>query len=313
MGHGITDYLDLGVCAAMLTPESFESDGAHLRAIELASALEQYTALDVFLAGDAEIAKEELRILRASGKNIRYNSPVQLQRFGAFDAGSEDAQARENALELMKKHLDYAAQLDAKLCVTASCPDVPERRESVRAYYKEFMHKACAYAKPLGITIVVEPIERHRFKKLLLGPTQEVSAFIQELRTEGTENAGLMIDFGHLPLMEESLEQALDASKAAGLSHVHFGDAVLKPDHPLYGHMHPAMCGRGGSFSMQDITQQMLGLFRFGYLDRTGKRAAAASLEVRPYDGVSAKTSAKVHFERMQSALDAALELLDAE
>ena len=53
MGREITEYLDLGVCAAMLTPESFESDGAHLRAIELASALEQYTALDVFLAGDA--------------------------------------------------------------------------------------------------------------------------------------------------------------------------------------------------------------------------------------------------------------------
>ena len=314
MDTSVHSYMTLGISPTMLIPASFSNSKEHLRAVEMGCDLTEFTALDLYLTEDDFVAQEECALLRASGKKINYNSPVQLQMFGAYDAGSERESERLGALDLMKKHLDYAAELNSTLFVATSCPDVPDRRNSVIHYYEEFMYKVCHYAKERNIQIVIEPIERHRFKKLLLGPTRETVSFVQKMQENGCENLSIMIDFGHLPLMEESVEHAVETSLLVGLRHVHFGDAILVPDHVLYGHMHPAMCERQSCYSIQDIAQQFAVLFQYGYFNCSpySEEKPTVSIEVRPYIGVSAKTSAAVHFERLQTAMNMALKNVPA-
>ena len=306
----LEQYMNLGICPTMLMPESFKCDKAHLAAVKMGSELDNYTALDLYLTEDSSIAQEEIKILRNSGKIINYNSPAQFQLPGAYDAGSEDMSSRNNAYDLVRRHLDYAAELECKLFVVTSCPDDPLRRNDIGKYFYDFTQKTCVYAKERNIKVVIEPIERHRFKKLFLGPTSEVVEFVRHLQENGCDNLSVMIDFGHLPLMEETAKEAVDLSMRVGLGHVHFGDAVLNPANPLCGHMHPAMCEREGSYSMEDISEQLMELFRCGYLKKTAEEKPFVSLEVRPYAGVSAKTSAQVHYERMRSAMDKVLEQL---
>ena len=277
-------YMDLGICPSMLMPGSFTDSKEHLRALRMGCRLEQYRALDLYLTDNDEIAREEIRILREQDKIINYNSPAQFQNFGAYNAGSELACERQGALEFAKKHLDYAAEIGADLFVVTSCPDVPERRQQIHERFSSFMQSVC--------------------------PTEEVAAFIRQLRLQGCDNLSIMVDFGHLPLMEEDLDAVIAASCSVGMRHVHFGDAILCPSHPLYGHMHPPMCGRQGSYAMEDIARQFSALLACGYLGGPRKEKPRVSLEVRPYEGVSAQVSALVHYERMESALMSALERL---
>ena len=303
-------YMDLGICPSMLMPGSFTDSKEHLRALRMGCRLEQYRALDLYLTDNDEIAREEIRILREQDKIINYNSPAQFQNFGAYNAGSELACERQGALDFAKKHLDYAAEIGADLFVVTSCPDVPERRQQIHERFSSFMQSVCQYARERHIHVVIEPIERHRFKKLFLGPTEEVAAFIRQLRLQGCDNLSIMVDFGHLPLMEEDLDAVIAASCSVGMRHVHFGDAILCPSHPLYGHMHPPMCGRQGSYAMEDIARQFSALLACGYLGGPRKEKPRVSLEVRPYEGVSAQVSTLVHYKRMESALMSALERL---
>ena len=305
--------MNLGISPTMLMPESFESAKVHLQAVRMGCSLSDYTALDLYLAEDDAVAKEEVKELKNSGKSINYNSPAQFQCFGTYNAGSFDATERQNAYDLAKKHLDYAAEIGSRLFVVTSCPDVPEQRAAVLDYFAQFLEKVCAYAKQREIQVLIEPIERHRFKKLLLGPTENVAAFIRELQGRGYDNLGIMVDFGHLPLMEEDCASVLNASMPVGLHHAHFGDAILEPSHVLYGHMHPPMCERQGCYSMDDITMQFAQLLRCGYLGDKGAKKPLVSLEVRPYSGVSPVTSARVHFERMSAAFRGALEMIRSE
>lgn len=307
MGN-LNSYMQVGICPTMLLPESFADPTVHRQAVRMGCDLKDYDALELYLCDDDDVAGEEIKILKDSGKVINYNSPGQFQLPGAYDAGSDDPAVRRNARAFAYKHLDYATQLGAKLFVVTSCPDVPEKRNIIRERFAEFTRDIASYAKERDIYLVIEPIERHRFKKLLLGPTDYVAEFIRDLRDQGVENLSLMLDAGHLPLMEESFEEALRISNEVGLKHVHLGDAMLDEKHPLYGHTHPPMCVRGGIFSMDIIVEQLVALIECGYLDENRKSIPRISFEVRSYEGVSAETSAKVHYERLTWAFEQALE-----
>ena len=182
-----------------------------------------------------------------------------------------------------------------------------ERRPELMKLYMEYFMALAEHVKQYNMNIVIEPIERHRFKQLILGPTPECAAFIAEAQKNGADNAHLMMDIHHLPLMEENLDDAIAAYLPVGLIHVHMGDAVLDPNNVFYGHTHPPVAVQGGMFDLPELTEQFVKLFECGFIPKTpGEKRASISLEVRPYTGVSEQTSIQFMYEKMKSAFDAA-------
>lgn len=297
-----------GFSPTMLFPASFEDPLVHFTAIDVSCSYPGYEAFETYLPEDKAMRTALLRKMKATGKMLNYNTPGILQMDGPYNPCSEDPAIRKQALAFAKMHVDFAAEAESPLFVLTGCLDKGEdRRPELMKRYMEYFLEMAAYCKSYGINALIEPIERHRFKTLTLGPTRECADFIAEAQRNGADNAHLMMDIAHLPLMEETVEEAIAASLPVGLLHIHMGDAVLDPTSPFYGHTHPPVGVQKGTFDLDDLTDQFVQLFQCGFIPKEiGQQRASISLEVRPYLGVSEETSIRFMYEKMKSACDAA-------
>ncbi len=306
----MNNYMKFGISPTLLFPAAFEDELEHLTAIETCCRFPEYEVFETFLPQNDALRKREIQKMKEYNKILNYNTPIPFQLDGEFNPASDQPIYRANALELAKQHINYAAEADSKLMVITGCADKgPEKRPEILKRFKEYFLKVAAYAKQFDITIVLEPMEREAFKKLVLGPTQECADFIEEMQNEGAANAKLMLDSAHLPLMQETFTQALNSSRKVGLAHIHLGDAVKDPKSAYYGHTHPPLGIHEGCFDVEELTEQLIQLFEFGYLrSNPGSNRPVISLEMRPYPGVSPETSARFAYEKVESAFSAAAE-----
>ncbi len=297
-----------GFSPTMLFPKSFEDPLAHFSAIEICCHYPHYEAFDTYLPDDKALRDACIRKMKAYGKKMNYNSPGTLQLDGPYNPCSDDSSVRVRALDYAKTHVDYAAESESPFFVATGCLDKGEERrpELMKRFTEYFLHLA-EHCQKYHMDILIEPIERHRFKKLILGPTKECAAFIANVQKNGAANAHLMLDTAHLPLMEENMDEAISASLPAGLVHVHLGDAVLDPGNSFYGHTHPPMGIHGGTFGYMDLKEQFIKLFECGFIPKTvSEKRATISLEVKPYPGCSEETSIQMMYEKTKSACDEA-------
>ena len=302
------ELVRFGLSPSMLFPKSFEDEWELYACYRSVCAYPEVEALESFLPEDGGLRKKILAVMKDAGKVLNYNTTLDFQLDGPCNPCSDSPDFRENAFVCMCRHIDYAAEAGSPLVVVTGCADQgPERREELVKRYAEYFLKVCAYAKQYNIRILIEPIERHRLKRLLWGPTKECAAFIRDMRAQGADNGGLMMDIAHLPLMEETVDQAIADYGEIGFEHVHVGDAVLDESSPFYGHTHPPLGVRCGTFSQTDLEEQFVKLFECGFIPKqAGEKRASLSLEVRPYPGVSQRTSALVMYEKCESAFLAA-------
>lgn len=300
--------IHLGFSPTMLFPQSFEDPLAHFAAIEICCHYPHYEAFDTWLPDDKSFRDACIRKMKACGKKMNYNSPGTLQLEGAYYPCSDDPAVRAQALNYARTHVDYAAEIEAPFFVATGCLDKgEERRPELMKRFTEFFLQLAEHCQRYHMDILIEPIERHRFKKLILGPTKECAAFIADAQKNGAHNAHLMLDVAHLPLMEENIDEAIAASLPVGLHHVHLGNAVLEPGNSFYGHTHPPMDIHGGTFDYTDLKEQFVKLFECGFIPRNaGGKRATISLEVRPYPGCGEKTSIQLMYEKTKSACDEA-------
>ena len=298
------ERIRFGFSPSMLFPEAFDDEKMLYTAYRLAEQLPEYEALESFLPDGSSIRADIIKMLRRTGKILNYNTPAYFQVDGEFNLCSDSQETREHAYEAMRRHLGYAAEAGCPLFIVTGCRDKGEEyREELKKRFADVFARLCKEAEQYGMRIVMEPIERHRFKQLIYGPTSECADFIRSMRGSGLDNCGLMLDIAHLPLMEEKLEDAIKEYSDTGLWHVHLGNAVLAEDSCFFGHTHPPLGVHKGEFSQEDLAEQFRILEKCGYISEEGPRASI-SLEVRPYPGVSELTSIRAMYEQCVSAFE---------
>ena len=303
------DYIIPGISAMMLYPGTFDDENAHLRAVEIACSLPDFELLDMFFPEDPRSRLREMQMLRQSGKMIIVNSPPVMQQDGPFNPCADEPEVRRNALAFMKRHIEYAAEACAPAVVYTANVD---RGEAIRVQLMDrFFDFACAAAETAqsyGILFVLEPMERHRFKRLFLGPTEECAAFVSRLQRAGYLNSRLMADMAHIPLMEEECDDAIRRSMATGLAHIHLGNAVLWEESPFYGHTHPPLGAAGGLFDTPELSAQLRQLIRHGFIGAKDRRVPI-SFEVQSYPDKTPEETATIHYHKLLSAFTAAMEV----
>ena len=297
-----------GFSPSMLFPKSFEDPYMHFAAIQTCCHCAPYESFETFLPDDAAMRKLCIQSMKEHEITLHYNTPGVFQLDGEFNPCSDNPEYRKNALELAKTQIEYAAEAESPIIVFTGCPDKgEERRPELLKMYMEYFLQLAEFCRTFNIEITIEPIERHRFKKLLLGPCKDCADFMLEAQKNGASNAHLMLDIAHLPLMEETMEAATREVLRAGLIHVHMGDAVLDEKSIFYGHTHPPVGVHNGTFDLVDLTHQFMVLFECGYIPHTtGQKRANISLEVRPYPGCDELTSIRLMYEKMKTACDLA-------
>lgn len=275
----------LGTNHMFLYPESMENEKAHLESLKRLSATDKVEALDCWL-WRGQTAKEETKILLDSGKIINYNIG---DRFGedAILPSSKSKAERTRAYDLMMREIGYALDLNSKKIVFGSGPDTPDDREGAKERYLEFVLKVMKEV-PSDVEMSLEPTDRDIHKMFLFGPMDETVDFIKEVRKNGYENIGLLLDMCHVPIIYETLDSALEKCKDV-LNHIHLGNCVIKDKTDLlYGDRHPSWEYPGGEYTDGDGARFIGMLREIGY---TNKKNATVSFEMRPYEGMSAEDS----------------------
>lgn len=285
--------INVGIVHPMIYPETIRGEGPILETVSKIATDDFFGAIEVSWIKNDDVRKKVADLLESAFMDIVYcgGPPILIQK---LDMNSLDENIRSNAVKEVKKLVDEAYSIGAKIIVVLSGPDVEaDKRGTAKEQLVKSMSEVCCYAQEKGkdytLTVSLEYFDREQDKKCLLGPTKEAVNVVARVK-EKYENVGLTVDLSHLPLLHESSEEALTAAKPY-LEHVHIGNCVLRdPSHPLYGDQHPRFGVPGGENSLEELIEFLKVLKSIGYFNKkTATRLPIVSFEVKPSPGESSE------------------------
>jgi len=288
-----TGIVNIGIVHAMIYPETLRGEGTILETATKIAADEFFGAFEVSWIKDPNTLSKVAKLLETTSMDIVYcgGPSILIQK---LDINSLDEAVRSAAIEGVKKLVDEAYVLGARILVVASGPDVAsDKREKAEAALVKSLKEICRYAgeKSKGYTMMIslENFDKEYDKKLLIGPTAESAKVVAEVKEE-CDNIGLTVDLSHLPLLHETTKEALKAAKQY-LEHVHIGNCVMKDkNNPLYGDQHPRFDTAGGENSVEELAEFLRVLKEIGYFNKkAATRLPVISFEVRPAPGESSE------------------------
>lgn len=292
------NYLRLGINHHLLYPAVFESTIEHRDTIGRLLDMPQFDVVDMFVPEDGELLRYEADLVRRSGKSIVYNCPL-MTGLGR-NPHSPDAAVREATQYEVQRHVDRARQLGASTMVVASGADPGSHARAAQTeLFISYLTRLCQYAAP-DIELLIEPFDRSIGKCLLIGPTTEAVDVVKRVRRNGAANIGLLVDMGHVPLMNETFSEAVRTA-APYMKHIHLGSCVMRNEQdPLYGDMHPPWGYAGGENDVPELAAFLQELMDCDYLHEGGRRTV--TFEMRPYPGKSEEESIALFFKKWNEA-----------
>lgn len=277
------DKVILGFNHMFLYPESMEDVNLHTETLRKMADNPLVDTMDCWVW--APHAKEEISILRDSGKKIIYTSGDRLGDAPIFPA-SPDPKERAYAMYMMQKETDFAVECGAHKYIFGSGRDIPEDREDAIKRYVDFLIE-WAGKVPKELTLALEPIDRDVHKFFLLGTLEDSVRCMNMVRSAGFDNVGILLDMGHIPLLHETMEGALDKTLPL-IKHIHLASCIIKnKENPLFGDRHVCWGGEDGEYNEKDGALFLKLLKESGYLSRGYDQTI--SFEMRPLTGMTAE------------------------
>lgn len=261
---------------------------------------ERFELLDIWVPNVDPVREREIKAIRESEKQIIYNIGTRAGEPPAHPA-TLSPDERKYSIEFFKRELENAIAVGAKKVVTNSGPDVPENREAAFEALVDFYVEICSYVSARKeMDILIEPTDRETDKCKFIGPSAQAVKLAKRIHQAGCNNFASMVDMCHIPLMGESIEQAMITTKGY-IGHIHLGNCILKnPDHPLFGDKHVPWGIHGGEFDVEDVADLLsLGL-QIGYF--SPQNCGMASLEMRPYPNKTPEESLDIHYQKFEQA-----------
>lgn len=292
------EYMQLGVNHHVLYSDVIKEPAEHLRTLEIVLSDPRLDIIDMWYPWD--IKDGCLNAIRKSGKTIYYNMGNRTGQRPLAPASMED-EHRRYSLDVYKDELQRAKLCGAKKIIANSGPNNVEYRDQCKDYLVEFYVELCKRAEP--IIVLIEPTDWDTSKRKLIGSSREAVEICQRVRDAGYANMASMVDMCHVPLMHETITQAV-FDTGDYLEHVHMGNCVLDKASPHYGDKHPGIGIQGGLFGAGDIAQLFELLLSNGYF--SSKNKGSASIEMHRLPNQTPETSFEKYYTAVCQAWDMA-------
>ena len=236
---------------------------------------------------DAPGVHDELRAI-AEQSGISYGMAAQPNLLGGkLSLNDSDDAARQAAVNEVKKSIDAAYALDAKITAVLSGKDPGD---ADRAHQMDLLVNSCVelcqYAESKATDYVcwisLEAFDEDIDKACLIGPSERAAELAARVR-EQMDNFGITIDLSHLPLLRESPGECL-SQLADYVIHTHAGNCVMADESdPAYGDMHPRFGYPGGENDVAELKEYVESLIYAGYFQAEVPTAKPVlSFEVKP-------------------------------
>jgi len=240
MIESIYKYMKVGLIHFMAYPSTIKGEGPILETIKKIAVDDYFNAIEITWIKDLETRKQVKALLDTSHMTVAYGAQPRLLTTG-LNINDTDEIGRMKAVTILKEGIDEAYELGAVgFAFLSGNYEENNKEEAYEALIKS-TKELCIYAKEKGnIRVVHEIFDYDIDKKSLVGPVAIAKRYADEITSE-FDNFGLMVDLSHLPLLRETVEQAIIPIKEY-IVHAHMGNCVVKDENlPGYGDVHPTV------------------------------------------------------------------------
>ena len=279
MNESIKKYMKVGIVHFMAYPATIRGSGPVLETIKKILVDDYFDAIEITTI---EVDKREQvkLMLETSHITVAYGAQPRLLIAG-LNINNTNEDGRQKALANLKEAIDEAYELGAtSFAFLSGKYEESNKKEAFHALVKS-TKEICAYAKRRGsIKVSLEVFDHDIDKKSLIGPANLALRYAEEIRKDYID-FGLMVDLSHIPLIRETIEEALLPVKDY-ISHAHMGNCVMKsPDLPCYGDAHPRFGFPDSENDVDELVNYLKLLLKIGYLN--DKNRPIVSFEIKPF------------------------------
>ena len=237
-----------------------------------------FDAIEVTHIADPEVRKEAKRILEQSHLRVCYGAQPNLLG-SKLNPNAIDEAERQKAEDRLIASIDEAEELGARgIAFLAGKWEQATKEEAFRQLLKT-TRNICDYAAQKNMMIELEVFDYDMAKASLIGPAPLALRFVQEMRMY-CANFGLMVDLSHFPTTYETSRFVIQTLRPY-ITHLHIGNAVVKPGCKAYGDEHPRFGFPNSANDVEELADFFTVLQEEGFLRE--KDPLVLSLEVKPW------------------------------
>ncbi len=231
MRESIHKYFQVGTIRWM----SFPKMGVLESARRIASD-DYFDAIEITKCKDAKEREAVKKILEQSHLKVCFGAQPCLlgPKLNPNDINEEGRKAAEAALI---DAIDEAEYLGAGGIAFLAGKWEKETKDQSYEQLLKTTRNLCDYAAEKGMMVELEVFDFDMDKAALIGPAPYAAKFAADMRTTN-DNFGLLIDLSHFPTTYETSRFVIQTLRPY-ITHLHFGNAVVKKGCEAYGDKHP--------------------------------------------------------------------------
>lgn len=242
-----------------------------------------FTALEVCRIPDDEKRAQAKALLAQSGVKVCYGAQPRLLG-PKLNPNDIDEAGRQAAEATLLEAVDEAEYLGATGIAYLAGKWEAATKETAYQQLLLTTRNVCAYAASKNMFVELEVFDYDMDKAALIGPAPLAARFAADVRTTHS-NFGLLVDLSHFPTTYEESRDVIRTLRPY-ITHLHFGNAVVKPDYPAYGDKHPRLGFPDSANDVAELADYLNVLKEEGFFCEASP--LVLSMEVSPMAGESA-------------------------
>lgn len=286
MNESIHDYMKVGLIHFMAYPECGSGEGPIEETLKKIAEDDYFDAVEITWIKDKNVRQNAKKIIDGAKLVVAYGAQPRLLTTG-LNINDLNGEKRLEALKTLKAGIDEAYEMNAKGFAFLSGNYQLDKKSEAFDALVDSTKELCKYAKSKGdMKVLLEVFDYDVDKKALIGPAKLAKIFAEEIKSE-YDNFGLIVDLSHIPLLHETIEEAILPVKEYIL-HAHMGNCVIKdPSMEGYGDQHPRFGFPNSECDIEELTEYLRILKFIGVLNK--ENPPIVSFEVKPYKDESSE------------------------
>jgi len=275
MTESIHKYFKVGTIQWMSFPPARH---APMDSLKRLLSDDYFDAIELTHYPDEAERKKAKEMLAASHVTVCYGAQPRLlgPKLNPNDLDEEKRLAAENILLDSVKEADY---LGAKGIAFLAGKWAPETKEQAYEQLLKTTQSVCKAAAERGMAVNLEVFDYDMDKATLIGPAPLAARFAADMRL-CCNNFGLLVDLSHYPTTYETPRFVVQTLRPY-ITHLHIGNAVVKPDAAAYGDKHPRFGFPESAVDTPELADYFTLLREEGFLRE--KEPLVLSAEVTPF------------------------------
>lgn len=233
MKESIHKYFRVGTIQWMSFPNR-----APMESLKAIARDEYFDAIEIRGYGSAEENAKARALLDQSHMRVCFGAQPWLLS-GKLNPNALEEAERKKAEDTLLQAVDAAQSLGAGGVAFLAGRWEEASKEQAYGQLLKTTRAVCGYAAGKNMNVELEVFDFDMDKAALIGPAPLAARFAADMRTTH-HNFGLLVDLSHFPTTYETSKFVIRTLRPY-ITHLHFGNAVVKEGCDGFGDLHPRM------------------------------------------------------------------------